>query len=144
ILRLSQRNEPSNLDPAVATLADEFAILRAISEGLLIPGTNGEPQPGAALRFEVSTDGLTYTFHLRPDARWSDGQSVTANQFLESYRRLLTPATAAPKASVFYPVKNAKAFVTGALSDFSAVGFRVADPHTLVITLEKPTPRFPY
>src|SRR5688500_6810406 len=72
ILRLSQRNEPSNLDPAVATLPDEFAILRAISEGLLIPGPNGEPQPGAALRYDVSRDRLTYTFHLRPEARWSD------------------------------------------------------------------------
>lgn len=144
ILRLSQRNEPSNLDPAVATLADEFAILRAVSEGLLIPGADGKPQPGAALRYDVSPDGLTYTFHLRPDARWSDGQPVTASQFVASYRRLLTPATAAPKASVFYPVKNAKAFVSGAVTDFAAVGIRATDAHTLAITLEKPTPRFPH
>lgn len=144
ILRLSQRNEPSNLDPAVATLADEFAILRALSEGLLIPGANGEPKPGAASRFEVSPDGLTYTFHLRPEARWSDGQPVTASQFVDSYRRVLTPATAAQKANVFYPVKNAKAFLTGTLTDFSAVGFRAAGPHTLAIALEQPTPRFPY
>lgn len=144
ILRLSQRNEPSNLDPAVATLADEFAILRAVSEGLLIPGADGKPEPGAAVRYEVSPDGLTYTFHLRPEARWSDGQPVTASQFVASYRRLLTPATAAPKASVFYPVKNAKAFVSGTMADFDAVGIRATGPHTLVITLEKPTPRFPY
>lgn len=144
VLRLSQRNEPSNLDPAVATLADEFAILRAVSEGLLIPGAHGEPQPGAAAGYDVSSDGLTYTFHLRSDLHWSDGQPMTAGDFLASYQRVLTPTTAAPKASVFYPVKNAKAFVTSAIKDFSEVGLRAADAQTLVVTLERPTPRFPY
>lgn len=144
ILRLGQRNEPAVLDPAKATLADEFAILRALCEGLLIPGLNGEPKPGAASKFDVSPDGLTYTFHLRPDARWSNGEPVTAAHFIESYRRVLTPATASPKANVFYPVRNAKAFVTGALTDFSAVGFYAPDARTLIITLERPTPRFPY
>ena len=144
ILRLGQRNEPAVLDPAKATLADEFAILRALCEGLLIPGLNGEPVPGAAAAFDVSADGLIYTFHLRPDARWSNGEPVTAAHFIESYRRVLTPATASPKANVFYPVKNAKAFVTGALTDFSAVGFRAADARTLIVTLERSTPRFPY
>ncbi len=144
-LRLSQRNEPGSLDPAVTTLPDEFAIERTLLEGLLIPGANGgEPQPGVALRFDVSPDRLIYTFRLRPDAKWSDGAPVTATHFVEAYHRLLTPATAAPKASVFYPVKNAQAFVTGTLTDFSAVGFRAADAHTLVITLAQPTPRFPH
>ncbi len=144
-LRVSQRNEPGSLDPALTTLPDEFAIERALLEGLLIPGAEGgEPTPGAATRFEVSADGLSYTFHLRPGARWSDGVPVTAAHFVESYRRLLTPATAAPKASVFFPVKNARAFVSGALADFSAVGFRAADAHTLIVTLGEPTPRFPH
>jgi oligopeptide transport system substrate-binding protein len=144
ILRLGQRNEPSNLDPALATLPDEFAILRALCEGLLIPGANGEPQPGAASRFDVSPDGLVYTFHLRPDGRWSDGEPVTAAHFVESFRRVLTPATAAPKANVFFAVKNAQAFVKGTLADFSAVGFRAVSPHVLEITLERPTRRFPF
>ena len=144
-LRLSQRNEPGSLDPALTTLPDEFAVERTLLEGLLIPGANGtDPQPGVALRFEVSDDGLTYTFHLRTAAQWSDGEPVTAAHFVAAYRRLLMPTTAAPKASVFYPVKNARAFVAGALTDFSAVGFRAADAHTLVITLAEPTPRFPH
>jgi oligopeptide transport system substrate-binding protein len=143
ILRLSQRNEPGDLDPAVATLVDEFAILRALSEGLLIPGPRGEPQAGAAARFDVSPDGLTYTFHLRRNARWSDSEPVTASHFLAAYRRVLTPSTAAPKANVFYAVKNARAYVTGELTDFSAVGFRAPDAYTFVVTLEQPTPRFP-
>lgn len=145
ILRLSQRNEPADLDPAHATLPDDFGILRALLEGLLIPGASGaEPLPGAATRFTVSPDGTVYTFHLRADARWSDGEPLTAAHFVAAYRRLLTPATAAPKASAFFPVKNARAFVTGALADFSAVGFHAPDAHTLRITLEQPSPRFPH
>ena len=144
-LRLSQRNEPGSLDPALTTLVDEFAVERTLLEGLLIPGANGDkPLPGVATHFDVSPDGLTYTFHLRPEARWSDGEPVTAAHFIAAYRRLLTPATAAPKASVFYPVKNARTFVTGTLADFSAVGFRAADASTLVVTLAEPTPRFPH
>jgi oligopeptide transport system substrate-binding protein len=145
VLRLSQRNEPADLDPARTTLADEFSILRALLEGLLIPGENGgPPQPGAATRWEVSADGLTYTFHLRPDARWSDGVPVTAAHFQAAYRRLLDPTTAAPKAGLFFAVKGARAFATSALTDFSGVGFRAPDPHRLVIELESPSPRFPY
>jgi oligopeptide transport system substrate-binding protein len=148
ILRISQRNEPSDLDPATATLPDEFFILRALSEGLLVPDTantnRGEPLPAAAERFTVSPDGLTHTFHLRPTATWSDGSPVTAADFLASYRRALTPATAAPKAHLFYAVKNARAFLTGAVSDFSLVGFDAPDPHTLVISLAQPTPSFPH
>jgi oligopeptide transport system substrate-binding protein len=145
VLRLSQRNEPADLDPATATLPDEFSLLRALSEGLLIPGPNGGPPlPGAAERFEVSADGLTYTFHLRARAQWTNSDPVTAADFVESYRRLLTPSTAAPKASVFFAVKNARAFVSGEITDFSAVGFRAPDARTLVVTLAQPSPRFPH
>ena len=145
ILRVSQRNEPGDLDPARVTLPDEFGILRALLEGLLLPGENGgDPRPGAANRYEVSADGLTYTFKLRPDAHWSDGAPVTSAHFIDAYRRLLTPATAAPKAAVFYPVRNAREFVRGAITDFSAVGLKAPDSRTLVVTLEQPTPRFPH
>jgi oligopeptide transport system substrate-binding protein len=145
VLRVSQRNEPADLDPATTSLPDEFGILRAVLEGLLIPGSQGgPPQPGAAESYTVSEDQLVYTFHLRPEARWSDGEPVTAGQFVDAYRRLLTPATAAPKAGVFFPVKNARAFVSGTVTDFARVGFKVADAHTLVITLDHPTARFPY
>ncbi len=145
ILRLSQRNEPADLDPALAALPDEFFIIRALSEGLVSPAPTGQLGgivPAAAQSWDVSTDGLTYTFHLRPGLVWSNGEPLTAGDFLGSYRRVLAPATAAPKASLFYAVKNARAFVTGALADFSAVGFAAPDPLTLVVTLERPTPQF--
>lgn len=145
VLRLSQRNEPGDLDPAAVTLPDEISVLRALSEGLLIPGPTGSnPRPGVAESFTVSPDGLTYTFRLRRNARWSNGDVVTARDFHDSYRRLLTPATAATKASVFYPVKNARAFVRGELKDFAAVGIQVIDAQTLRLELEQPTPRFPH
>ncbi len=145
VLRIAQRNEPVSLDPATTPLPDEFGILRAFYEGLLLPGPDGSaPVPGAAEGFDVSADGLVYTFRLRQDARWSDGTPVTAAHFIASFRRTLTPATAAPKANVFYGVRNARAFNSGRLADFGAVGFRAIDPATLEITLEAPNPRFPY
>ncbi len=142
ILRISQRNEPADLDPALVTLPDEFFIIRALSEGLVRPAPGGGQQPGAAERWEVSDGGLTYTFHLRPGALWSNGDAVTAADFVESYHRLLTPATAAPKANLFFAVKNARAFVSGAVTDFNDVGFRASDAQTLVVTLEQPSPLF--
>ncbi len=144
-VRISQRNEPADLDPATATLPDELFVIRALSEGLLVPdAAGGAPRPAAAQRFDVSPDGLTYTFHLHPDARWSNGDAVTAADFLAAYRRVLTPATAAPKADLFFAVKNAQAFVSGKLTDFSQVGFAAPQPKTFVVTLEKPALRFPY
>ncbi len=150
-LRIAQRNEPADLDPATATLPDEFFIIRALSEGLVTPAPienrnskieNPPVLPGAATHWEISADQLTYTFHVRRDATWSNGDPVTAQDFLASYRRALTPATAAPKVSLFFAVKNARAFAHGTLTDFSAVGFSAPDPHTFVIKLEHPSPRF--
>ena len=143
ILRISQRNEPADLDPATASLPDELFIIRALSEGLVAPAPdNHPPQPAAATNWEISPDACTYTFHLRRNARWSNGEPVTAADFLASYRRVLTPATAAQKAPLLFMVKNARAFATGQLDDFQAVGFRAPDAHTLVVTLEQPQPRF--
>lgn len=144
VLRLSQRNEPGDLDVARATLPDEFALLRALGEGLLVPGPAGTaPLPGAAVRFDVSADGLAYTFYLRPDGRWSNGEPVTAADWVAAYRRVLEPSTAATKAHVFFAVRGARAFATGATRDFTAVGFRAINSTTLEITLEHPYPHFP-
>ena len=144
ILRLSQRNEPADLDPALADLPDDFFVIRALSEGLVAPTTAGSgiPAPAAAERWEVSPDGLTWTFHLRPDALWSNGEPVTAADFVASYQRVLAPGTAAPKANLLFVVKNARAYASGQLTDFAAVGFLAPDPHILLVTLERPTAQF--
>jgi oligopeptide transport system substrate-binding protein len=144
VLRISQRNEPVDLDPATASLPDEFFVIRALGEGLLVPNpAGGAPLPAAARHFEVSSDGLRYTFQLREDGRWSNGEPVTADDFVASFRRALAPSTAAPKAHLFYAVKNARAYASGAISDFSVVGIRATGPRTLTITLDHRTPRFP-
>jgi oligopeptide transport system substrate-binding protein len=143
-LRISQRNEPADLDPATASLPDEFFVIRALSEGLLVPNpAGGAPLPAAAERFEVSPDGLTYTFYLRSDAHWSNGEPVIAADFVSSFQRVLTPSIAAPKAHLFFAVKNARAFASGAITDFDAVGIRAADARTVVVTLAKPMTQFP-
>lgn len=142
ILRLSQRNEPTDLDPATAGLPDDFFVIRALSEGLVVPVPGEGPRPGAAESWEFSADNLTCTFHLRKDERWSNGEPLTADDFIASFRRVLTPGAAAPKADLLFVVRNARAYFTGRISDFAAVGFRSPDPRTLVVTLEKPTPQF--
>lgn len=128
ILRISQRNEPATLDPQLATLPDEFFIIRALGEGLLTPNPDGgAPLPGVAERYEVSPDGRTYTFHLRPNANWSDGNPVTAGYFANMIRRAMAPDSLAPKAHLFAAVREVTA----------------PDPRTLVITLKQPTTEFP-
>ncbi len=143
VLRVSQMNEPDDLDPALAAIPDDGFIIRALSEGLVSPSPDGHSVvPAAAEHWVISEDGLTYTFHLRKGAQWSDGSPVVSSDFLSSYRRLLTPSTAAPKAHLFYPVKGARAFHNGSESDFSTVGFAAPDPLRLVIQLRRATPRF--
>ncbi len=127
ILRISQRNEPATLDPQLAALPDEFFIIRALSEGLVIPNPGGGPPlPAAATRWEPSADGLTWTFHLG-GSQWSNGDPVTAQDFVYTIHRAQDPATAASKAALFHDVRTAAA----------------PDSHTLVITLARPMADFP-
>ncbi len=143
ILRIAQRNEPADLDPARATLPDDFFVIRALSEGLLTPdAAGGEPRPAMAERWEVSPDGLVWTFRLRRHATWSNGDPVTAHDFIASYQRVLTPATAAPKAALFFLVRGAEDFYRGRTADFATVGFHAPDDHTLRVTLTRPAPHF--
>lgn len=144
LLRLSQRNEPATLDPHLATLPDEYFVIRALSEGLLVPDPEGgAPLPGAAEKWESSPDGRRYTFTLRANARWSNGDPVTAQDFVSSCRRVLTASLAAPEASQLFVLRNAAAFYRGEIADFSAVGVHAPDSHTLVLELEHPTPHLP-
>ena len=143
MLRLSQRNEPAALDPHLATLPDEFFIIRALSEGLLVPAPGGgPPEPAAAESWSVSPDGLTWTFRLRAGARWSNGDPVRAADFVYSIRRALTPTLAAPKAALFFPLRGGRNFYLGKNPDFSAVGARAVDDRTLALTLEAPLAEF--
>ncbi len=133
--------EPKDLDPHVVTAYTDMNILASIFEGLTnLDEQTCQPQPGVAERWDISPDGLVYTFHLRSNARWSDGTPVTAEDFAYSFRRILTPAFASEYSYMLWPIRNAEAFNAGKLTDFSAVGIATPDPHTLRLTLERPTP----
>ncbi len=134
--------EPETLDPALITGQPEGRVVGALFEGLTSFDAAANVQPGVAERWEVSSDGRVYLFHLRPNARWSNGDPVTADDFVQSWRRTLAPETASEYAYQLYYVKNGKPFNEGALKDFSQVGVRAPDSRTLEVTLENPTPFF--
>ncbi len=128
----------AELDPHIVTGLPELNVLSALFEGLVTEDPRDlHPVPGVA-----SHDQLRYTFHLRADALWSNGNPVTAQDFVNSFRRVLTPSLGADYASMLYVVQNAEAYHKGELSDFSAVGVAAPDAQTLVITLDHSTPHF--
>lgn len=143
VLHVGCGAEVQYLDPHLAGGSIDHNVLSTLFEGLLtLDETTFQPRPGMAERWSVSNDGLVYTFHLRPSARWSNGDPITTRDFLFSFRRALTPALASEYKDVFYPVKNAEAFAKGEVTDFALVGFRAPDPLTLEITLTRPTAYF--
>src|ERR1035441_9759909 len=140
-LRINNEGEPSTLDPAVGIGTIEHNMLLALFEGLItVDPKDLSPRPGAAESWEISPDGKVYTFHLRKNGRWSNGEPLTARDFVESYHRMLTPTLGAQYAYMLHPVKNAKVFNKGTLTDFSQVGFKAPDDYTLEVTLHSPTP----
>ena len=143
ILLKGNGTEPKELDPHVATGVSEHHIIMSLLEGLVSEDpVDLHPVPGVAERWDISPDGNVYTFHLRNNARWSNGEAVTARDFLETYKRILTPSLASESSYMHFVVKNAEAFNTGKLTEFSQVGYKVLDDHTLEITLENATPYF--
>ena len=134
--------EPETLDPAIITGQPEGRVVNALFEGLCAYDENGQAVPGVAERWEISPDGKTYTFHLRADAKWSDGRALTARDFVASWKRALTPETGSQYNYQLFPVKNAQAFAEGKISDFSQIGASAVDDRTLVVELENPTPYF--
>ncbi len=140
-LRIANSGEPDSLDPHHVTGTWENRVVGDMFMGLTTEGPDGGVIPGAAESWQVSDDGLVYTFKLR-DHQWSDGVPVTADDFVFALRRILDPATAAEYASLLYTIKNAKPFNEGAIDDPSALGVRALDPKTLEFTLESPTPYF--
>ena len=143
ILHLGNGTEPQDLDPHIVTGVPEHHLITALLEGLVgLDPKDLRPVPGGAERWETSADGTVYTFYLRKNAKWSNGDPVTAHDFLNSFKRILTPSLASEYAYMLYVAKNAEAYNTGKLADFSEVGFKVLDDHTLQVQLNNPTPYF--
>lgn len=135
--------EPAALDPHTVTGIPEHHILSALYEGLVnLNPVTMEPVPGVAESWKVSEDGRVYTFHLRKDAKWSNGDPVTAQDFLYAWRRILTPELGALYAYMLHDMTNARAYNEGEITDFELVGAKALDDYTLEVTLDNPTPYF--
>jgi oligopeptide transport system substrate-binding protein len=143
-LLLGNGAEPEDLDPQVVTAYTDQNILLALFEGLTaVDERTSQAVPAVAEAWAVSPDGLTWTFHLRAGLRWSNGEALTADDFVQSWRRILTPTFAAEYAYLLYPIRNAEAFNTGRLTDPGVLGIAAPDARTLQIELARPTPYFP-
>lgn len=144
VLLVGNGAEIQSLDPHLAGGSVDHNVLCTLFEGLLtLDEETLTPRPGAAERWEISADGLTYTFHLRRDGKWSNGDPLTARDFLFSFRRALSPKFASEYRDALYPVRNAEAFAKGRVTNFAETGFAAPDDHTLVITLAQPAAYFP-
>ena len=138
VLHRGNGAEPNSLDPHRASGTWESNIIGDIIVGLMTDDSEGKPISGAAERWEVSDDGLTWTFYLR-DHTWSDGAPVTAEDFVFAWRRILNPETAAAYASILYVFKNAEAINSGETPP-EELGARAIDAQTLELQLENPAP----
>ena len=143
VLHMGNGAEPESLDPHLTTGVPESNIITALMEGLIREDpVSLAPMPGVAERWEISEDGRVYTFYLREDARWSNGDPVTADDFVYGFRRMLSPELGAEYAAMLYVLENGEAFHNGEVTDPEALGARAADARTLVVTLANPAPFF--
>ena len=135
--------EPESLDPAIITGLSEMRIVSALFEGLtrLNPKTVA-PEPSLADRWEISPDGLVYTFHIRSNAVWSTGEPITADDFVYSWIRALDPATASDYAGQLFFLTHGEDFNAGRIKDPNLVGVHATDAHTLRVELNHPTAFF--
>lgn len=141
VLHRGNSAEPLTLDPHKASGTWENNIIGDMFVGLFTDDAEGAPIPGMAESWDVSEDGLTWTFTLR-EAVWSDGVPVTAQDFEYAFRRILNPATLAQYSSLLYPIENAQAVNSGEMPP-EAVGVVALDDRTLQIRLEFPAPYLP-
>lgn len=140
VLHRGNGTEPETLDPHKSTGVTENAIENDLYEGLVTLTADGQQAPGAAESWDVSDDGTVYTFHLRPDAKWSNGDPVTAADWVYSFQRAVSPETAADYAPILAPIVNASAIVAGEVTDLGQLGVKAVDDHTFEMTLTGPTP----
>lgn len=133
--------DPKTIDPGLNSTVEGSRVINNAFEGLTNSDKDGKSVPGVAEKWDVSADGLTYTFHLRDNAKWSDDKAVTANDFEYAWKRVLEPNTASEYANQMFYLKNGEAFNSGKAT-IDDVGVKSTDDHTLVVTLENPTPYF--
>ena len=135
---------PLSLDPGLSDVRDVSEIVGDLFEGLVELDTELNVLPALARRWRTTDNGSRYLFELRPDLRWSDGVALTAHDFVFAWRRNLDPATGAGLAQALYAVQGAEAYHRGQNHDPASIGVRALDDLRLEISLQTPTPYFPY
>jgi oligopeptide transport system substrate-binding protein len=141
VLHWGNGSDPQSVDPAIATAAVESTILSSLFEGLINISIDGKAiLPGVAERWEISDDKLVYTFHLRSDARWSDGSPVTADDFEYAFKRVADPAIGAEMVDFGYAIAGVRDHSSGKNPSPDSVGARALDPHTFELRLAHPAP----
>ena len=128
-------NESATFDPSLSTETFALPVIGATFEGLVKFAPDNSVVPALAESWEISDDGLTYTFHLRDDAKWSDGKPVTAGDFVYAWKRVLTPEAGAKNAPILYAIDGAEDFYNGESED---VAISALDDKTLTFTLKAP------
>jgi oligopeptide transport system substrate-binding protein len=142
VLRFGNFAEPQDLDPQQIQGIPELHLVQALFESLVEEDPKDlHPIPGLATSWDISPDGLVYTFHLRENIRWSDGSPITTDDFLLSWKRMISPKFASQYAYLLYNfVVGAKEYYDGKITDFAQVGFKAPGARTLQVTLKSPTP----
>lgn len=139
-LNVQNGGDPQSLDPQKMSSDYENRIAGDIFEGLTTEDAKDNAIPGQAESWTISPDGKVYTFKLRDGIKWSDGQPVTAEDFVFAFQRLVDPKNAAEYAYLQFTIKNAEKINKGEITDFSQLGVKAIDPKTLEITLDNATP----
>ncbi|HEY1764263.1 MAG TPA: peptide ABC transporter substrate-binding protein [Opitutaceae bacterium] len=143
ILHIGNKDEPADLDPHINNADSTGTILTSLFAGLVsLAGDGRTILPGIADQWAVSEDGLTYNFHIRKDARWSNGQPITSKDFLDGFLRVLDPKLGCETAGYAFPIHGARDFVEGRSADPATVGLRAPGPDTFIVSLDYPAPWF--
>ncbi len=141
VIRYNLGAQPETIDPALNSAVDGATVILHTFEGLVNLDEHQQPVPGVAEKWDVSDDGLVWTFHLRDNAKWTDGQPVTAKDFDYAWKRALNPDTASEYAYQLYYIKNGEDYNTGKNGvTADDLGIKVIDDHTIEVTLAAPTP----
>ncbi|WP_297570565.1 peptide ABC transporter substrate-binding protein [uncultured Anaerovibrio sp.] len=140
-ISMALSSEPSSLDPAMTYGLTESTVELALFEGLVRMDENNVAQPALAESWDISSDGLTYTFHLRKGIQWSDGTPITAKDFVYSWTRVLNPEVGCGNAYMLYVIKNAEAY-NNEKANQEALGIKALDDTTLEVTLQEPASYF--
>ncbi|WP_434654463.1 peptide ABC transporter substrate-binding protein [Thermoanaerobacterium thermosaccharolyticum] len=143
VINLNLRADPPNLNPFTSTDIASFDVLNDVLDGLVRYDKNGEIKPGSGLAksWDISSDGLTYTFHLKDGIKWSDGNPITAQDFEYSWKKVLDPKTASQYAYQFFYIQGAEEYNSGN-GTADQVGIKALDDKTLQVKLKSPAPQF--